>query len=58
MSGYHHVSETCLHPLIYMKNKNSIKYLLFFIGNGLEIKEMTVRSNVLLKDKTSMSAEV
>jgi len=33
-----------------MKNKNSIKYLLFFIGNGLEIKAMTVRSNVLLKD--------
>jgi hypothetical protein len=49
-SGYHHVSETCLHPLIYMKNKNSIKSLLFFIGNGLEIKAMAVRSNVLLKD--------
>jgi len=33
-----------------MKNKNSIKYLLFFIGTGLEIKAMTVRSNVVLKD--------
>ena len=57
-SEYHHVSETCLHPLIYMKNKNSMKSLLFFIGNGLEIKVMTLRSNVLTQGYTSMSAEV